>query len=455
MKKPIMETKLVVKPVIGFLLHSDFWEGPCRAGRREDLQPEVEGLKANKKFKEMVTMLSDVTDQIEFLEPVMVPYMETLVVDEEIYGEIEKDVEKIDFFLMMNYRTPKLERYGKMIVTLSNGNEGADISAYCRSIGLEAYNAIDMRDLNEIAHRLWVRKAVSRTRALVLTQGSQPTYGVQSNIRDPETLRKNYGFEVVKVPFRDIFPLLEEIRDEEAEPIARKLLEGSKETKVNRDFFINDIKYYLAAKKMMDMYQCNAFSTSCIELCASRVPQEKKFVPCMTHTLLKGEGIPSGCEEDLNALMAMTVMQLTAMRPAFMGNPFVESDEIVKIHHAVPAMCMNGYGTEPLDYKLWSFTGQGFGAKAQIDFVENKENEITLGRFNPDGNAMCVKVGKIIRSEFVETYCSPYYYIQMEEAREFMHNLADFGHHQVLIFGDYMNELKKIAKLMNFKIVEG
>lgn len=455
MKELGIKTKLVVRPVIGFLMHSEFWEGPCRAGRYEDMTPEAEQASSEKMFAKFVKDLEKVTDEIEFLEPVKVPYIETLVVDEDIYRKLEEDLEKVDFFLAMNYRTPKLERYGKTIVTLSNGNEGADISAYCRSIGVEAYNAIDIDDLNEIAHTLWVRKAVANTRALILTAGTQPTYGVQSNVRDPEILRKRYGFEVVKVPFKDIFKFMDEVTDEEARPLAEEMLKDSLETKVNPDWFINDIKYYLAAKKMMAFYQCNAFSTACIELCASRIPQQRKFVPCVCHSLLKGEGIPSGCEEDLNALLAMTIMQYTAYRPAFMGNPFVESNEILKIHHAVPALCMNGYGTKPLNYKLWSFTGQGFGGKLQIDFAENDVNTITLGRFNPLGDTMCVKVGEVIRSEFRETYCSPYYYIKMDDAREFMHNLASFGHHQVLIFGDYMKQLKAVAKMMGFTVLEG
>ena len=60
---------------------------------------------------------------------------------------------------------------------------------------------------------------------------------------------------------------------------------------------------------------------------------------------------------------------------------------------------------------------------------------------------MCIKKGKVIRSEYAETYCSPYYYIQMDDAREFMHNLAGFGHHQVLIFGDYTRLIKKLQRL--------
>ena len=237
--------------------------------------------------------------------------------------------------------------------------------------------------------------------------------------------------------------------------IAEKLLAGADEVKVKPEYFIQDIKYYLAAKKMMDIYDCNAFSTACHELCTTEIPQNRKFTPCMCHSIMKDEGIPSGCEEDLNALMAMLIMQYAANRPAFMGNPNHETDELLRIHHAVPALCMNGYGTKPLEYKLWAFTGQGFGGKLQVDFTQNEDDYITLGRFNPAGDTMCIKKGKVIRSEYAETYCSPYYYIQMDDAREFMHNLAGFGHHQVLIFGDYTRLIKKIAKVMDFNILEG
>lgn len=55
---------------------------------------------------------------------------------------------------------------------LSGGHdvgEGIDFGAYCNSIGVEAYVAMDLKDLNELAYTLWVRKAVANTRALMLT----------------------------------------------------------------------------------------------------------------------------------------------------------------------------------------------------------------------------------------------------------------------------------------------
>ncbi len=455
MKELAMNTKLIARPIVGCLTHSHFWEGPCRAGYQEDMTVEAESAAADQAFEAAKKVLEGATEEIHFLEAVDARYDEKFIVGKDVFAKIEEDMDQVDFFLCMNWRIPKLERYKKPIVILQNGNEGIDFAAYCRNIGVEAYVAMDIRDLNEIAHLLWVKKAVSETRALVLTAGGQPTFGIQSLIRDPEVLRQRYGFEVIKLPFREIFKYMDQITDEEAKPIADRIINGSKETKVNTDWFINDVKYYLAAKKMMDIYDCNAFSTACHELCTSEIPQERKFTPCMCHSLMKDEGIPSGCEEDLNALLAMTILQYAAHRPAFMGNPNHETDELLRIHHAVPALCMNGYGTKPLEYKLWAFTGQGFGGKLQVDFTENEQDHVTLARFNPAGDTICVKVGQVLRSEYDEVYCSPYYYIQMDDARRYMHHLAGFGHHQVLVFGDYMQELKDLAEIMNFKVLEG
>jgi hypothetical protein len=455
MKELAMNTKLVVRPIVGCLTHTHFWEGPCRAGYKKDMTPEAEKANADIAFAQACKELEKATKEIAFLPAIDARYNESFVVGRDVFEQIESDIDKVDFFLCMNWRIPKLERYHKPVVIMQNGNEGIDFAAYCRSIGIEAYVAMDIQDLNEIAHLLWVRKAVSQTRALVLTAGSQPTFGIQSLIRDPEIIRQKYGLEVVKLPYTSIVPYMDSITDAEAKPVADKILAAAADVKVNREWFINDIKYYLAAKKMMDKYDCNAFSTACHELCTSEIPQARKFTPCTCHTLLKDEGIPSGCEEDLNALLAMTIMQYTADRPAFMGNPSHETDELLKIHHAVPALCMNGYGSKPLAFKLWAFTGQGFGGKMQVDFTENKSDKVTLGRFNPAGDTICIKTGKVIKSEYEEVYCSPFYYIQMDDVRHYMHALAGFGHHQVLIFGDYSRQIKQLAEIMHFSVVEG
>ena len=193
MKQKAMDMKLVVKPLVGCLTHTHFWEGPCRAGHKEDMTVEAETKAADEAFKNSVKGLQGVIDEVEFTEPVDVRYNESFVVDKDLFAKIGEDVDEIDCFLCMGWRIPKLERFGKPVVIWQNGNEGIDFAAYCRSIGVEAYVCMDLQDVNEIMHILWVRKAVRNTRALVLTAGSQPTFGIQSLIRDQEILRLRYG----------------------------------------------------------------------------------------------------------------------------------------------------------------------------------------------------------------------------------------------------------------------
>ena len=50
MKQKAMETKLVVRPLVGCLTHTHFWEGPCRAGRREDMTEEAEAKSCRRSF---------------------------------------------------------------------------------------------------------------------------------------------------------------------------------------------------------------------------------------------------------------------------------------------------------------------------------------------------------------------------------------------------------------------
>lgn len=187
---------------------------------------------------------------------------------------------------------------------------------------------------------------------------------------------------------------------------------------------------------MLEEADADAFTTSCFELCASRLPQNRRFVPCMTHSLLKARGYPSSCEEDINALLTIAVFQYLTGRSTFMGNPLFENESMVSIHHAAPSLKMAGYDEPDLPYDLWSFTHQGFGARMQIDLADLEDGTVTLGRFNHDGSRLLVATGTIVRTEYRDDYCSPWYYIAMDNAREWMHAQGDFGHHQTLVLGD-------------------
>lgn len=84
MKQKAMDMKLVVRPLVGCLTHTHFWEGPCRAGHKEDMTIEAETKAADEAFKSSVEGLKGVIDEVEFKEPIDARYNESFVVDKDL-----------------------------------------------------------------------------------------------------------------------------------------------------------------------------------------------------------------------------------------------------------------------------------------------------------------------------------------------------------------------------------
>ena len=83
MKEKAMNLKLVVRPIVGCLTHSHFWEGPCRAGYAKDMTPEAEAAAADKAFADAVETLKGATPEIEMLPAVDARYDERFLVERD------------------------------------------------------------------------------------------------------------------------------------------------------------------------------------------------------------------------------------------------------------------------------------------------------------------------------------------------------------------------------------
>lgn len=89
---------------------------------------------------------------------------------------------------------------------------------------------------------------------------------------------------------------------------------------ISREMLVNSTKVYVATKKLLERYECNAFTLPCFEICATGRINKEKYTWCLTHSLLKEEGIPSACESDYNALLSMIVVMAVAGNAPHMAN---------------------------------------------------------------------------------------------------------------------------------------
>lgn len=477
--KYAMDVKVNVKPVLSNMVHSDVWEGPCRVGEPFELEPSYEIRAGKEQFKVWTKELRKNLDSCaNILEPVYLEFDESFVVSEQEMDKLRADADEVDIFLI-TYRVPGIEQFNKPISMINLGPTPVDIVAFYRDVGLEGYMAHDYEEYNYLLRLLQVRKAIAATKFLVLSATEQVPASVNSSIPDLFGLYQRYGIRNNRIAFRNVFDVMDKMDvTPEMEALADQILGGAKACGISREFVLQDVKYYSAIRQMMEKLGCNAFTTSCKELCASRLPMKHKCTPCLAHSLNKDDRIPSACEEDINVLMAEMIFMYLTRKSVFMGNPVLVlkgsksveqlgmpkllfnpdmtfDEDVLEIHHAVPGLKMEGYDQPDMSYELGHFTNEGFGSKIQVDMSKASTKTVTLGRFNRRGDKMLVATAEILGCVFKDTYCSPVVYYRVKGgARELRQALAKgcYGHHLAVVYGDCTKDVQALGEVVGFDV---
>jgi L-fucose isomerase-like protein len=304
------------------------------------------------------------------------------------------------------------------------------------------------------------RKAFKQTRFLDVTNFDIVPKGVISSVNDLDFIREKYGMDYRTVNYDEFFREMDQllakkdIRDK-SEKLAEELMSASGGGNMSKEDVIHSFNFYLTVLHFFKKYDCNAFGVECFELCSSMEPWNRRFTPCMTHSLLKNEGFPSACEKDLNALLSMAVMMYTTNKPAYMGNPdFDLENNIIRLHHSDSPTKMSGFEQPAGYYEIKSFTEAGFGATLRYDYEAHKGQEVTLARFDPAAKRILLIPGEISGGSGMEGFgCSQNVSLSVSNCRESMRAMQDFGHHLSMIYGNCVEQVRDLGVLMDFEVV--
>lgn len=469
-----MDVTVNIKPVYANIVHSAVWEGPCRCGEAELLEPANERRSGRESFLLWQEELRrNLAPCARMLEPVYVEYDETFTVSQKQLERLEAEGNEIDLYLV-RYRVPGIDRLGKPVSMIDTSCTAVDVVAFYHDRGLPAYLTHDFEEYNQLLAYLQVKKAIANTKILVLTAGEQVPFAVNSCCTDMRHLTERYGIRSIRLPLLSVTDYFEEGEDvsEETDRIREKALS----CKVPKNWMEQDVRYFHAVRRMMEHFDCNAFTTACKEFCATRVPAKYHVVPCLTHCLNKDDRIPSSCEEDINVLMAMMVFMYLAKKSVFMGNPALipagsqkcgelgiadmdperlYDEDLLEITHAVPGCKLDGFDAEELPFEIWNFTHEGWGSKVQVNMAQHEERTVTIGRFSRSGDRLIVTRGTVAGCRFNELGCSPsVFYTIKGGPRAFRQRLAwgGYGHHLAVIYGDYIDQVWELGKIVGFEV---
>ena len=169
--------------------------------------------------------------------------------------------------------------------------------------------------------------------------------------------------------------------------------------------------------------------------------------------LLKDEGYPSACEGDLNGLLIMDLLMALTKKAVYLGNLHIHTEEIFDINHSVPGLKMLGYDKPDLPYQLRYRIQQGWGTKLQIDFSKIEEKVVTIAQMNPWSNQILAVRGEVIGVDGMdEIYCNPGALISFFDAKGYFKKQDTYGHHGVMVYGDYTQDLERLAGMLGMEI---
>lgn len=501
-----VDIKLNVRPVYLALAHEEYYEGPCRFGSGDALQPGFDSIMNQELFHLFVEKVkSNMPPQTEMLEPIFVERTDSWVTKEALYEKLTTGVEETDFYIInsgigrsdialefaMRVKKP-------MAVAPDRCCEVPIFTAALKSRGYEIYAARTWKELQFCLKAVRLKKVLANTRVLLAPRGnSVASFSATDGFVSLNDVTELMGVKFRYINIHELLDMMTPIAPEGnhttpgrktpnltqedldgLEELADRMIENAQEAEIKKEFLINSLKAYAAVKKNLDLHDCNAFTVPCPDVCSTRRINEMQFTFCLTHSLLNEQGIPSACEYDINALVSIALLEAASGKAAYMGNTNVlpyEDGKLLKMDgmsamefpeiedktnlyhtwHSVANRKLHGIHAEESPFAIRHFAfDQEFGAVLRYDFNRDAGQEITLFRFAPNLKKVLIGKGIIVAGgDYDKQNCNNYVIYRVKNQEVFFQAQMETGTHIPFVYGDYTKELAIMAKAFDFEVL--
>lgn len=243
----------------------------------------------------------------------------------------------------------QFERLPRPTILLADGMQNSlasalEISSWLRTRGMKS--EILHGDLNEIIKRLYALyrnfEAQRRLRGLRIgVIGTPSNWLVSSNV-DYLLAKRRWGVEYTDIPLDKLYEYYGQVTDEEVDEACGQLVTRALACReASPEDVLKAMRLYRALKRIVEEERLSAFTLSCF-----RIIKTTGTTGCLALSLLNDEGIPAGCEGDLQSVFTMLAVRTLTGQPSFMANPSMiqaQSNEIVLAHCTVGLLMTEQY----------------------------------------------------------------------------------------------------------------
>ncbi len=259
-------------------------------------------------------------------------------------------------------------------------------------------------------------------------------------------IEDKFGSKLINISLDEYVETIRNVPLEEAKKISEEWQQKYCVAEYLKASFIEYVKIYIGIKKLLDKYDANALTVECPAL------PDIKYVPCLAFSMLLDEGIPAGCEADLPALLAMSILMAASGDTAFMGNLNenvthwdIEHNIVTINHDVVPP----SYSCPSCKYLIKDYHDTRVGATPYTDIPIGLK--VTLAGMHWNLDKIWATKGEVV-STHDTVHCRITVRVRVENAKKVSREA--FGHHAVLIRGDHVNVLRTLSELLNLEFHE-
>ena len=216
-----------------------------------------------------------------------------------------------------------------------------------------------------------------------------------------------------------------------------------------KEDIIESAKSYFIFKKILTEEKADALMMDCLP--GLKVPH-KHVPPCMGYMSLRDEGIAMGCESDLDATLSMMLLQDLFGKPGFQHNPSYDTEnDCYFCAHCTSASKMNGVNEPSEPFELMSHAEAGWGTVPRVHFKEGQE--VTIAKYlAKEKPQLLLYSGKTISCPPIPPTgaCRTNVTATLNE----LEKGTDLkGHHLIMVYGNYVKQLKRFSQLFNIEVV--
>ena len=298
---------------------------------------------------------------------------------------------------------------------------------------------------------LYTYKKISQSKYILVTTEKR-----EDILKRRDLLAKKFNFNGELIKPKELMEYYQSSSKEEAEKRAREFIKESIGiVEPTYEEIVSAYRMYSSMEKLILEKRADGITVDCLNLFGVM-----PAYPCIGFSRLNDEGTPAACEGDVLSLFTMSIFKYLTGLPSFISDPIIDTSKNTVIHaHCVAPTKIDGEKRYP--YIIRSHAEDNKSVSLEVKF-EKLGATMTVANLISDADGkskIVVSTGEVIGSPEINRGCRTKIELKVDNARKMLENwpngaISCFGLHRVLVYGNWIDEIKDLAKLLDLEIIE-